>query len=469
MSARPERAVGPTSLIIPAICALLFLVQVAVFRWGVITPDTVAQYGQALSGQYEDWHPPVTAWIWRQLLHVQTGSAPFLMLDCALYWTGLGLVAEAFRRERKPVAAACVIAVALLPIPFGEMGAILKDSLLAGCCILASGLLAFAQLRDRPLGWTATLGCCVLLIVAAASRFNAVLAAAPLLALCLAPGQWQGSFRRGGTAIAIAATILAGTTILVNQLLLQPRRTYPIFSLVNFDLAGTTVWSGRSVYPAGAAPPHPLIARCYTPAMFNPRYETDCDRVEDALRDYSHTGGTGALRLWADAVRAAPWAYVRHRALHFNAGQRWWVPRVPDDAVYVMSADNRLGLHFVANPAAMAVYRAATAMAVTPLGRPATWLAVSLGILILAARDRASPLARALALSSLCYGLGYAFVGVAPDLRYNLWTMIAAMLGAVILGVEFEWRDVSRGRLAVAALPLAIALSGELLGLAGGG
>ena len=80
--------------ILASTCVLFALVQIAAFRWGVITPDSVVQYGQALSGQYDDWHPPITAWLWRQLLRFGTGGAPFLLLDVALYWGAIGLIAD---------------------------------------------------------------------------------------------------------------------------------------------------------------------------------------------------------------------------------------------------------------------------------------------------------------------------------------------------------------------------------------
>ena len=71
-------------LLLALLCGLLALVQLGAFRWGVITPDSAVQYGQALSGRYDDWHPPVTAFLWRQLLHLAPGGAPFLLLDLLL-------------------------------------------------------------------------------------------------------------------------------------------------------------------------------------------------------------------------------------------------------------------------------------------------------------------------------------------------------------------------------------------------
>ena len=62
------------------------------------------------------------------------GTAPVLLFDCSLYWLGAGLLADALRRRGQPGAMAAMLLVAAAPIPFGQLGAILKDPLLAACC-----------------------------------------------------------------------------------------------------------------------------------------------------------------------------------------------------------------------------------------------------------------------------------------------------------------------------------------------
>ena len=75
--------------------ALLWLVSLAAAWPGVAMYDTVAQYGQVLSGRYDDWHPPVMARLWAVLAPVGPGAAPMLALQLATYWAGFGLIAAA--------------------------------------------------------------------------------------------------------------------------------------------------------------------------------------------------------------------------------------------------------------------------------------------------------------------------------------------------------------------------------------
>ena len=119
--------------------------------------------GRRLPGRYDDWHPPATAWLWRQLMPLGSGTAPVLLFDCALYWAGVGTIAEVLRRRGRPIAMAAALLIAAAPIPFGQMGAILKDPLLAACCLLAGALIL---VRHRA----ATAVAVVLLVFASATR-----------------------------------------------------------------------------------------------------------------------------------------------------------------------------------------------------------------------------------------------------------------------------------------------------------
>jgi hypothetical protein len=173
--------------------------------------------------------------------------------------------------------------------------------------------------------------------------------------------------------------------------------------------------------------------------------------------------GRGGIAIWLGEILHDPIAYAAHRLAHFNRNQRWYVRSVPGDAVYLMSADNDLGLAYHPGRAASAIGAAAEWLAWTPLGRPATWLAIAAGLLLIAGRLRSSALIRALALSALLYGGAYLVVSVAPDLRYNLWTMVAALLGLVVALAE---RTAVPTRLwALAALPAIVAIAGEVAGL----
>lgn len=448
--------------ILASTCVLFALVQIAAFRWGVITPDSVVQYGQALSGQYDDWHPPITAWLWRQLLRFGTGGAPFLLLDVALYWGAIGLIADRIAVRHGVCWAAAPMLIGMLPIPFGQIGAILKDPLMACLLLMAVALLVRGE---EARGWLRRFAL-PLILVAAATRINAPFAALPLLLLWLPQG-WTMSPGRivASASIAIAALLASGWTI--NQAMLRPHHSQPIFSLINFDLAGIIAQGGPNLYPTlGTAEARAFTAACYEPKLYGARDADHCAFPEDSLAAYAARSGASPVGLWLSAILAAPGPYLRHRLEHVDLNWRLAVAGVPDDAVYMMSEPNPFGLRFTPNALTHAVVGAARAMAWSPLGRPATWLAVALGLLIAAPRLKSRPLVTALAASALLYGGAYAVVSVSTDLRYNLWTMLAAMLGLAFALVEGA--QLSRRRMVAASAPLLLVVMLEVGGLLAG-
>jgi hypothetical protein len=54
--------------------------------------DARWQYQQAVDNAYEDWHPPLMAWLWRRLMFVQPGPGPMFDVQVALYWVGIVLL-----------------------------------------------------------------------------------------------------------------------------------------------------------------------------------------------------------------------------------------------------------------------------------------------------------------------------------------------------------------------------------------
>ena len=103
----------------------------------------------------------------------------------------------------------------------------------------------------------------------------------------------------------------------------------------------------------------------------------------------------------------------------------------------------------------------AGAAGATPPGWPAVWIALALGLLCVAPALPSRRIVTALALSAAAYGLGYLLFGVASELRYHLWTMLAtALAGTVAVADLGAGAAVSRRRLVLAgAIPAAVLLA----------
>jgi hypothetical protein len=433
---------------------------------GIMPWDAVRQYDQALSGAFDDWHPPAMEWLWRQLTAIHSGPAPMLVVQLALYWTGFALLAGWAVRARRPRLALALAACALLPVPLALMGAVLKDCQMAGALMMATGLLAVTRTpeegraADGELGqrWRGPLkvAAILLLFAAATLRFNAFPACLPLL-VALLPRRWRGTPVRLGVATLIGAVALVAAMPVANRLLHADRSGVEL-SLVIFDLGGVTEHSGIDAFPPQAvADPVAVNHGCYSPVKWDPYswwVESPCPIGFESIRTALARTGASPYRLWAAAVLTHPLAYAAHRLAHFNINTRFLVHDEVERPVTDQSAPNDWHYRITPNPAQRVIDGWAVWSGGTPLGWPICWLALALGVLIVAPRLPSRGLAVPVALSAFLYGLSYLPLSVAAELRYHLWTMLGTAVAAAIATSELAF--VPRRRLAVALAPLLV-------------
>jgi hypothetical protein len=65
-----------------------FIISILTFFPGWLSYDSIDQYNQATLGVYDDWHPVMMAWWWRQLDKIYQGPALFLIQNLLFYWGG---------------------------------------------------------------------------------------------------------------------------------------------------------------------------------------------------------------------------------------------------------------------------------------------------------------------------------------------------------------------------------------------
>lgn len=439
---------------------LLVAVAHGLLFWpGILTWDAIRQYGQALSGRYDDWHPPGMSWLWRQFRVFGSGPAPMLVLQLALYWSGTALWLRATRRDHRR--AALVIAVlALSPVMLVLIGTVLKDSLFAGALLLASGLIAAARPGER---WGRSIAA-IVLVAAATLRFNAVPACLPLLVLT-APAAWRRSLPRLAMTSVLAAIPLALALPLANAAL-HAERSGVELSLVIYDLGGIGRFSGAAMFPAVEVDdPVAVNAQCYTPVSWD-RYAwwgaDPCAIGFTTLRTPLRAGH-GPYAWWAKAVLAHPLAYAEHRLAHFNSNTRFLVHDADLPGLSLASDPNPWGFTLAPNAARDAVATAAQALLRTPFGWPICWLALGVGLLVLRPAVRTLDPAAAMAWSAVLYGFSYLPLSVASEVRYHLWTIAAIGIAAALTLPRADVRALPRWRWVLAGVPLAVVVLGGVV------
>ena len=413
---------------------------IALFWPGVVTFDGVDQYRQAVTGDLDDWHPPIMAATWRLLIRLGLGgSGPVFAMQTALFFVGLGLLAAALARAGRPRAGWAVLACALFPPLASWMACVVKDAQMIACLAAATGITAHYRLAGRSVpGWAR--GAVALLVgYALLVRANAAFGAVPL---ALAMGNWGGLTRpvaRGSAALAGIGLVVALSGP-VNHRLLGAAHSHVERTLPLFDMAGIAARADLPTLP-DLPPARWAKARadhCYTPVYWDPLGdETRCGAIGDVLAFDRAADLPPIQRAWLGLIAAHPLAYAEHRLRHAVSTLRLLPPpRQAPAAAPAASQPNGWGVGRPTRIAARALQPAAAAIGASPLGAPAWWLVGAFALLAALRRTPPQP-ARALALGLLLSALGMEagllVVGIASDLRYHLWAALATGLAACLL------------------------------------
>lgn len=439
-------------------------VELAAFWPGIMTWDAIRQYGQAVSGRYDDWHPPAMNWLWHQLRHGAAGPAPMLALQAMLYASGTGLLAVAALRRGQRWGSIAILLFAASPIALVLLGTILKDSLFAGTLLLAAGLIAMPSEHHRWPKFAAI----ILLIAAATLRFNAVPACLPLL-VALTPPAWRRSPARFNATAVLAVVPLVLALPLANAAL-RAQRSGVELSLVIYDLGGIGRFANANVFPpTEVANPVAVNRACYSPVSWD-RYawwgEEPCaigfETVQAPLRAHH-----AAYRWWFAAIVAHPLAYLDHRLAHFDRNTRFLVRDGDLPGLSLASDPNRWGYAVAPNPVNRGITTVATMALATPLGWPACWIALAFGLVVLRPTisqpgGKDADVASALAWSALLYALSYLPLSVASEVRYHFWTITATGAAAALMLGQREVWAVPRWRRVLAVGPVAAILLGSI-------
>ncbi|QUD88928.1 hypothetical protein [Phenylobacterium montanum] len=184
---------------------------------GQFSPDSIWQLMQGRTGVYNNWHPPVMAWLLGLFDRVSPGAAGFIVFDAGLGYGALLAFAALSPRPRWSaiLAAAAFCASPLLLIYQGDVW---KDVLFADAGVAGFAALAWADRRwhERPWRYGLIALALVLFALAVLARQNGALVAL-WAAVGLAALAWRHAHsgpRRPAIAVLHGALALAGCLVL---------------------------------------------------------------------------------------------------------------------------------------------------------------------------------------------------------------------------------------------------------------
>jgi hypothetical protein len=372
--------------------------------------DSLIQFEQATKGVYNDWHPPLMAFVWRQLYNVVWADrSVIIVFHAGMFATGLALLTAATSRSYLSMLAVFWF-VALFPPVIIQHAQAWKDAAMVAGTMLAFGLALHPKLR---------LWSFVALYYAAATRINAVI----LVPIVAAWVFWlaERRFSRKLWLQVAGVTLLVALSASLTTRWLAGSSTYAMVR-VHFihDLSAISIKKGRYLLP-----PH-MRTRPETADLM--RIHATFDNLLVSHNEYPPSLPRHeqlALRnAWLSAIRQHPVPYLQHRWRLFKAAIG--ITGMP----FTPYVDPRHP-----NPLQALVFGAARQLLRTPIFLVAFYLAIAALTLAWAFRRR-NGLVVTLAATAFATSLPLIIIAPSHDLRYSYWTIVSTILSCIFLLVS---------------------------------
>jgi len=426
-------------LVLAALVIALFFI--AGYFPGAMSLDSAVIWSQARGAPSTNIYGAGLRWLWWLTDKIWPGPGPLFLIQLALLWSGLVLIAQALA-SGLGARLAFLLVCACAPVLFVLLAHVWSDVMLLATLAFAVG--ALLHWRDtRRTGWFIAFW--LALAFAATLRHNVLPATLPLIAYAL----WLHFDARRAPLRHKSAALILGTVVLglglhaLGTLSAQSaQRRFPLWpATAMWDLAALSLDADHILLPAATHKPELTLAdlsSAYVAYANVPIFTATQGRVigpffldgDPALEPLQHA--------WLDAIAQDPRGWLAHRwrltCALFGTKPRAW----PHELIYVDEevafrdnpsvTPNRSALHTGYLRIAEGL-RDTVALAAWP------YLAVSLVAFYAAWRRRESRNAQA-ALVVLASGLAYAaplpLIAPSAELRYLGWTCLAALIGTAL-------------------------------------
>jgi 4-amino-4-deoxy-L-arabinose transferase-like glycosyltransferase len=451
IASAPPRALGVLIIVAG------FLVSLAVNLPGHMSYDSVLQLAQGRSGVFNEWHPPVMAWLLGLGDGLVRGTGLFVLFNSLLLF---GSLLAFLLLSQRPSWAAPALALVLVVTPVWLIypGIVWKDVLFAAAALAGFAALAWADAR-----WSerrARLGLIglafALLSLAALSRQNgAVVLPAAALALgwsaaCASP---PAARIRAAAAYGLIPLVLALALVVTASEALhartdgEPSTAYQLEDLQTYDLAAALKLEPGlrlDVLQARAPELERLIRTEAVPAYTPERIDslTAMPDLETAIFDAPEGA---VMHQWLELMLRHPGLYLQVRAAAFR-----WVLLTPDiDScvpffVGVEGPDPWMAqLHMTNHERPQDKALEAYGDLFTPT--PVFWhgfyalAAVALIIVLVRRRGPGDLAVAAMLAAALAFAGTFFVISVACDYRYLYFLDVAAMAAALYLVAKASW------------------------------
>ncbi len=201
----------PSDILI--ICLAGFGLSVVLNYPGFMSNDFVGQILQARNGIYSDIHPPLLPFLWHFADRIVPGPFGMLFFQTTLIWVGTFIITiNWFARNRFTIFSLVPSIIIFYPPIFAISGAIWTDVLMWAFFMLSIGIAGAIEPTPRQhrrstyVNVTLTVA---MICLAICVRYNAVLAAVPIMTLCILRATRTERYLHGFIVSGILGTLLS--------------------------------------------------------------------------------------------------------------------------------------------------------------------------------------------------------------------------------------------------------------------
>ena len=415
---------------------------------GLYSPDSIAQLQQALVGQYDDWHPPIMAALWRSLIPIFGSAAGLFWFNVSLFLFAISAFIIVLTRSASLHPIGLVVLFVAAPSIYLFIPLIWKDVLMAGSMFSAFGVIALRTLDRLRYSWGLPLLILLLFIVLGA-RQNAIFAVFPIFVPLFLENTNNSIWR---ILVATAASIACAGMIFylvdkVNYVYLGADKHYPIQYIMLHDLGCIVSYGGNAKIPDVFLSPdysdENVKASC--------RADHGNDMVFEGvhkppfLLSFKPESQVELRKAWVNAIEENFSIYIKHRLNVFLSLLRIGdispygvVVDLPGSEKLILQVTAPIGERFFsAGVYGVFVDFIVFFSAYTPifLGWFALLMLLSNAVIsmLFLPLGRVMRYVLALSASGLLYLLPYLFVAPASDFRYLYWSNIAAWVGSALI------------------------------------
>jgi hypothetical protein len=420
---------------------------------GHLSYDSVMQLWEGRTGLYNNWHPPVMAWLLGAFDRLSPGGALFMAFDAALAFGSFLALTWIYPRVSWAAAGLAALVV-LTPQMLLYQGIVWKDVLFADATLAGFVCLAWAGAAwlNRRLRYGLIAGAGAFLVLAALARQNGVLLLAAgagalgwIAAIQAANGKRAAAAKYGAAflfgGIAAMGTI---TAALDTRLYDRTGPAMQIERLEGYDIIGALALNPQIHFPA-IERGDPLLSermRELGVRFYNPE-RSDTLLFSPALQSALLNAKPGVMAQgWRELILRHPWTYLRVRAVVFR-----WVFLTPDLMAcvpYYTGVDGppdemrHLGLSERFDDRDETLGEYAHKFLDTPVFSHAAWGAVAAAALVfLLRRRKPADIAMAGMLAgALLVTASYFVISIACDYRYLYGLDLSALAALFYLSLD---------------------------------